>query len=388
MTHSERSLRTLKMPGTITIAVGLAVAAAVLIQGCAFVVNAPEVTVKDRQRVVLPRNIILMIGDGMGVGQVTAAKVELGTLAMERLPVGGLATTFASNRLVTDSAASGTALATGHKTSNGAVSVSPDKRPLKTVLEFAEDQGMATGLVVTCSVTHATPAVFVAHVDDRSKDEEIALQMSESGVDVLFGGGSSFFLPNTEPGGVRKDGRDLVRELRRRMPVALSLEEFRDLPETNAAAALFYTGHPPTVASREPSLAEMAERAIGILSRDKDGFFMMIEGSQIDWAGHENEHEWLMGEMADFDAAVGVVMDFAARDGHTLVIVTADHETGAYAVLDGSLERREVTRPHFGAGDHSANMVPVLAYGPGSAALGGIVDNTDLGNLMIDYVRQ
>ncbi len=388
MTPPGRPFRMRATARPTAIAIGLAVTAAVILQGCAVVVNAPAVTVKDRQRVVLPRNIILMIGDGMGVSQVTAAKIELGTLGMERLPVGGFVTTFSSNRLVTDSAASGTALATGHKSYNGAISVSPDRKPLKTVLEYAEDRGMATGLVVTCSVTHATPAVFAAHVDDRQKDEEIALQMSASGVDVLFGGGRSFFLPSTEPGGVRKDGRNLLDELRRLMPVALTVEEFRDLPETNAATALFYSGHPPTVASREPSLAEMTERAIGVLSRDKDGFFVMIEGSQIDWAGHENEHEWLMGEMADFDAAVGVAMDFAARDGHTLVIVTADHETGAYAVLDGSLERREVTRPHFGSGDHSASMVPVLAYGPGSTALGGILDNTDIGNLMIDYVRK
>jgi alkaline phosphatase len=369
------------------LAVGLAVAGAVFLQGCAFIVNAPAMTVSDGQRVAPPRNIILMIGDGMGVSQVTAARIELGTLNMERLPVGGFVTTFASNRLVTDSAASGTALATGHKSYNGAISVSPNKKPLKTVLEYAEDQGMATGLVATCSVTHATPAVFAAHVDDRKEDEEIALQMAGSGVDVLFGGGWSFFLPDTEPGGVRKDGRNLLNELRQRMPVALTPEEFRNLPEADAAAALFYPGHPPTFASREPSLAEMAGSALGILSRDEDGFFLMMEGSQIDWAAHENEHEWLMGEMTDFDAAVGVAMDFAERDGNTLVIVTADHETGAYAVLDGSLERHEVTRPHFGSGDHSASMVPVLAFGPGSAALGGIRDNTHLGSLMIEYVR-
>ncbi|MFH1690010.1 MAG: alkaline phosphatase, partial [Candidatus Eisenbacteria bacterium] len=241
--------------------------------------------------------------------------------------------------------------------------------------------------IVTCSITHATPAVFAAHVDNRQKDEEIALQMAGSGVDVLFGGGWSFFLPNTEQGGARTDGLNLIDELRERMPVALSVEEFRNLPETDAAMALFHPGHAPTVTSREPSLAAMTDRALGILSRDEDGFFAMIEGSQIDWAGHENEHEWLMDELADFDAAVGVAMDFAERDGNTLVIVTADHETGAYAVLDGSLERHEVTRPHFGSGDHSASMVPVLAFGPGSEALGGIQDNTHLGNLMIEYVR-
>jgi alkaline phosphatase len=360
----------------------------VLLSGCALisVSNAPNVAVRGRQSGVRPDNVILLIGDGMGASQVTAAKIELGTLNMERLTTGGFSTTFASNRLVTDSAASGTALATGHKSYNGAISVSPGKRPLTTVLERAEDRGMATGLVATCSITHATPAVFAAHVESRDMNEEIARQMSGSGVDVMFGGGASFFLPKGEPGGARADGLDLVAELRERMPVALTAAEFRDLPETDAAAALLYREHPPTFADRELSLAELTETALEILARDEDGFFVMIEGSQIDWAGHENDHEWLMGEMADFDEAVGVAMDFAEADGRTLVVVTADHETGAYAVLDGSLEKHKVDRPSFGSGDHSAAMVPVLAYGPGSDAFGGMTDNTDLGKALIASV--
>ncbi len=369
--------------------VGTMTAGAVLLSGCAFVnTNVPTTAAKDPHASEFPANIILLIGDGMGVSHVTAAKIELGTLHMERLTAGGLVTTFASNRLVTDSAASGTAFATGHKSYNGAISVSPDGEPLKTVLEYAEERGLATGLVVTCSVTHATPAVFAAHVDSRQKDGEIARQIVSSGVDVLFGGGWSFFLPSTEPGGARTDGLNLLDSLRERMPVALSVEQFRNLPDTDTAAALFCAGHPPTVDAREPSLAELTDRALKILSRDEDGFFVMIEGSQIDWAGHENNHGWLMDEMADFDEAVGVVMDFAETDGRTLVVVTADHETGAYSVLDGSLERNLVTRPDFGSGDHSATMVPLLAYGPGSAAFGGMQDNTDLGRTVIWYVSR
>jgi alkaline phosphatase len=360
-----------------------------VLSGCTSLrVTARTAAVEGRPAEEVPANIVLLIGDGMGVGQVTAARIEFGSLHMERLPVGGLLTTFASNRLVTDSAASGTAFATGYKTYNGAISVSPDKEPLKTVLEYAEERGLATGLVATCSITHATPAVFAAHVDSRQNEKEIARQMTASGVDVLFGGGWSYFLPSSEPGGVRTDGLNLLDELRERMPVVLTVTEFRDLPDTDAATALFYPGHPPTVTSREPSLAEMTGRALEILSRDEDGFFVMIEGSQIDWAGHENDHDWLMDEMADFDEAVGVVMDFAETDGRTLVIVTADHETGAYSVLDGSLERNLVTRPDFGSGDHSATMVPVLAYGPGSVAFGGMQDNTDLGRRLIGYVTR
>jgi alkaline phosphatase len=335
-----------------------------------------------------PRNVILLIGDGMGVSQITAAHIELGPLNMERLPVGGLVMTFAGNRLVTDSAASGTAIATGHKTRNGAVSVTPDGKPLKTVLEYAEEQGKATGLVVTCALPHATPAAFAAHVESRDNYLGIAKQMVGSGVDVLFGGGWSYFVPNSEPGGSRKDGINLLDTLSERMPVVMTVEDFRDLPETDAAAAFFYPEHPPAAETREPGLAELTEKALEILSKDEDGFFLMVEGSQIDWAGHENDHDWLIDEMADFDGAVGVAASFAERDGSTLVVVTADHETGAYAVLDGSLEKHSVTRPSFGSGDHSAAMVPLLAYGPGSETLGGISDNADLGQALIGFVSE
>jgi len=365
------------------------VVGALVLSGCAFVsVNASTTALKDEQPVASPTNVILLIGDGMGVSQITAARIELGELQMERLTTGGFATNFASNRLVTDSAASGTALATGHKSYNGAISVSPDKKPLKTVLEHAEDRGMSTGLVATCSITHATPAAFASHVESRTMYEEIARQMAGSGVDVLFGGGLSYFLPKGEPGGVREDGLNPLDELRERMPVALTTEEFRNLPATDAAAALLYPEHPPTFASRELPLAEVTRKALDILSRDEDGFFMMIEGSQIDWAGHENDHEWLVGEMADFDEAVGAAIDFAESNGRTLVVVTADHETGAYAVLDGSLEKHTVDRPAFGTDNHSASMVPVLAYGPGSEAFGGITDNTDIGRALIASVTR
>ena len=299
---------------------------------------------------------------------------------------GGFVTTHPYGSFVTDSAASGTAYATGCKTVNGAVSVDPDGEPLRTVLEHAEERGMATGLVVTCAVTHATPAAFASHVDDREKYDEIAEQITRSGVDVLFGGGLSYFLPSGEGCGTRTDGTDLTDSLLARMSVATTTEAFRSLGEVSAAAALLAPDHPPVAGGRDLGLAELAGKALEILSRDRDGFFLMVEGSQIDWAGHENEHDWLVAELGDFDEAVGVVMDFAERDGRTLVLVTSDHETGAYAVLDGSLEEREVSLPHFGSDNHSAAMVPLLAYGPGSERFGGILDNIDVGRLLIEAV--
>jgi alkaline phosphatase len=355
------------------LAIALCVAA-----GCAHVPRGPGAR---------PTNVILMIGDGMGVAHVTAAKVAAGTLNMERLPHAGFVTTNPDQAFVTDSAASGTALATGEKTRNGVISLSSSGDTLMTVLEHAEARGMATGLVVTCSVTHATPAVFVAHVDDRSKDCEIAAQIAGSGVDVLFGGGRSYFLPGSQSG-VRDDGKDLLRPLRWRMPLALSASEFRKLGDVKQAVALLSSEHPPPVQLRDPPLPELTEKALEILGRDPDGFFLMVEGSQIDWAGHENRSDWLVAETLDFDNAVGVVMDFAERDGHTLVVVTADHETGGYALLDGSVERREVSRTDFGSDGHTATMVPLLAYGPGSESFGGILDNTDIGRALIGFVER
>lgn len=351
----------------------------VLAGGCAHVRPAPTET---------PKNVILMIGDGMGVTQITGAMVEGGPLNMERLPVGGLVTTYTATDFLTDSAASGTALATGHKTKNGMLCISPSGETLKTVLEYAEDEGLATGIVTSCSVTHATPAAFVAHVKSRDMYTEIASQISASGVDVLFGGGWCYFTPDSVPGGARKDGANLLGGMMERMPVALTAEEFEALPDEGPAAALLYREHPPRASERAVPLAELTEKALDLLSDDEDGFFLMVEGSQIDWAGHENDEEWLMEEVIDFDRAVGTAMDFAERDGRTLVVVTADHECGGYLIMDASRESHKVTWWKFGSDNHTATMVPLLAYGPGSAELGGISDNTELGRALIGDVRR
>ncbi len=335
----------------------------------------------------LPRNIILFIGDGMGASQITAARIAQGELSLERLPVGGLIATHAANALVTDSAASGTALATGHKTQNGVVSLSAEGELVPTVAEIAEREGLATGTVVTCSVTHATPAVFFAHTESRQNHTVIADQIVESGIDVLVGGGWSYFVPASEDESRRKDERNLLAELGERMPVVRSVEEFRALGDVDAATGLFAPRHPAGVEKRGYSLAEMTERAIEILARDDDGFFLMVEGSQIDWAGHDSDLAGIIAEMRDFDEAVGAGLDFAEADGRTLVVVTADHETGGFAVHAGSIDDRKVTEAAFTSAGHTATMVPIFAYGPGSVAFGGIHDNTFVGTTLISYVE-
>ncbi|MBN1163095.1 MAG: alkaline phosphatase [Candidatus Krumholzibacteriota bacterium] len=333
-----------------------------------------------------PRNIILFIGDGMGASHLTAGMIVKGSLELERFPQGGLITTHSADKLVTDSAASGTALATGYKTYNGAISVDRDRKRLKTALEYAEEAGKSTGLVVTCGVTHATPAVFAAHVENRNMHSAIAEQLVSSGMEVLFGGGWSYFSPAGEEPAPGRGEKDLLSLLRERMPVALSAAEFSGLGDSDRAAALLAPEELPPAGRRDITLREMTGKAIQILSRNPKGFFLMVEGSQIDWAAHDGDQDGIIRELIDFDDAVGAGLDFAVGEGGTLVIVTADHETGGFAVHDGSIAERIVSASAFTTNEHTAGMVPLFAYGPGSQRLGGIHDNTFVGRVMIEYI--
>jgi alkaline phosphatase len=333
-------------------------------------------TVCAEERV--PKNIILFIGDGMGLSQVTAGKVVKGTLEMERCPVTGFSTTWPAGSLVTDSAAAATALSTGVKTRNGALGVTTDDQPLKNVIEYAEEKGKSTGVAVSCALTHATPAGFIVHVSARGQSEKIASQIAGSAVDVLFGGGLNHFNPTNNPS---------LPVLQKKMTVALTAEEFRRLGTPEKAAAILYPVHPPYAAQREVSLKELTQKAIEILSQDPDGFFLMVEGSQIDWAGHKNDGTNVVSEVVDFDNAVGAGLDFAEKNDETLVIITADHETGGFAVLGGSVENKTADKTGFVHGNHTASMVPVFAYGPGSTAFSGVLDNTDIGKTIIRFIQ-
>ncbi|HSG28100.1 MAG TPA: alkaline phosphatase, partial [Candidatus Krumholzibacterium sp.] len=262
-----------------------------------------------------PRNIILMIGDGMGLSHISAGRIARGGLNIERMKTVGLQSTVPAEGTVTDSAASGTAMATGYKTLNGAISMDPEGVVLETVLEYAEKKGMMTGLVATCSITHATPAAFASHVPDRGMSGEIAWQISHSGVDLLIGGGLEWFLPRSEEGSMREDSRDPLSALGERMPVVRPGETLEVEDTVKALAVFTAMGHPPALPMREPGLVRMTRQALDVLSAGDSGFFLMIEGSQIDWAAHDNDLETMLMEIAEFDSAVGVVLDFASAEG-------------------------------------------------------------------------
>jgi alkaline phosphatase len=318
------------------------------------------------------KNVILFIGDGMGLSQVASARIKSmgveGMLHMERMPVTGLLYTFSSS-LVTDSAAAVTALATGYRTNNGMLSMNPDGKMLYTILEACRNKGLATGLVATSTITHATPAGFASHVESRSAEPDIAVQLLENRVNVLLGGGKQFFLPQSSEGSKRRDDQDLIDRAKGMDYAFVETKEEMLKVEKKYLLGLFASG--ALSSNPEPSLAEMTQKAISVLSKNKKGFFIMVEGSQIDWAGHANDIANSVLQTILFDKAVKVGLDFALRDKQTLILVTADHECGGLGINGGSMDGNEMVVGWTTRG-HSAVPVPVFAFGPGAEKFMGV----------------
>ena len=327
----------------------------------------------------VPKSVILLIGDGMGIGAVTAGRCagpgRDGRLAVDTMPYTGLAITYSANALVTDSAAAGTALATGSKTNNGMISVTPDGKRVQSILELAREIGKSTGIASTKFITDATPAVFVAHADSRSMNEDIAAQMVASRVDVVLGGGRQFFLPKSA-GGVRADERNLLDEAKKRGYDVFDSAEAMEKTSASKMIGLF-AANIMTSERPEPTIAEITSKAIATLNKNTKGFFLMSEGGKIDSNEHSNDADDTVKEMLMFDDAVRAALDFAKKDGHTLVIVTADHETGGFAVREPDKDNAKFT-PGWVTNGHTANMVPIYAFGPGSQAFTGTHDNTEI----------
>lgn len=318
-----------------------------------------------------PKNIILLIGDGMGVNQLFAGlTANGGRLFIENMKYTGFVKTSSANRFITDSAAGGTALSTGVKTYNGAIGLDENKNPVPTILQEAVKRGLSAGLVSTSAVTHATPAAFIAHQPDRNMYEEIAADFLNTDIDVFIGGGYKHFAD-------RKDGRNLLNELQQKgYTVETELESIARF-QKGKLAGLTAKEHNGRVSERGNMLQVATRTAINVLQNNKKGFFLMVEGSQIDWAGHEGNAQFIVEETLDFDRAVGVALDFASKNRETLVIVTADHETGGMVVLNGNYETGMV-KAEFTTGGHTAAIVPVFAFGPGASAFQGFMENTDV----------
>lgn len=312
-----------------------------------------------------------MIGDGMGTAQIAAAMTaNNGKLFLSNCKYAGFCTTHSSEDYVTDSAAGATALACGIKTYNAAIGVDDNKNPIKTILEKAIDKKMGTGLVSTSAITHATPAAFIAHQPHRNMYEEIAADFLKADIDVFIGGGYDHFTK-------RKDGRNLATELEQKgYTVLQDLHKIKNF-KSGKLAGLTAPEHNGRVSERKDMLQIATQTAVNVLSAKKNGFFLMVEGSQIDWGGHANDLTYIIEETLDFDKAIGMVLEFAAKDKNTLVVITADHETGGLTLVKGDINKGTL-KAEFSTGKHTGVMVPIFAFGPGAEEFTGFLDNTNI----------
>lgn len=427
------------------------------------------------------RNVIMLIGDGMGIGAVTlgrnAVVGQSGRLAFETFPATGLVSTYSANNIVTDSAAAGTALATGYKTNNGVIAMAPkagtnELVSVKTLLEASQEAGKTVALVSTNTVYDATPASFGSHWGTRGGSDEIAAQILAKNVDVILGGGLDRFLPKGTGVGARADGRDLLAEAKKAgYAVVGNASELKAAVGQPKLLGLFtpsymnYVKDRQFINSPEPSLRDMTDATLATLSKNKKGFFAMIEGARVDHAAHAADIPGVVAEMKEFNEAVQAALEFAKKDGHTLVIVTADHETMGLSVSESvnydllskvkvspefmglKIERdankvftadsiRKVyadyaaitdltdaeivivqsvsakppyqvgyeigsiiaARAHVGCllssvraiggtGGHTANLVPIYAYGPNAARFNGTKDNIDIPKIIAELFK-
>ncbi|MFB3883185.1 MAG: alkaline phosphatase [Armatimonadota bacterium] len=382
---------------------------------------------------------VLFIGDGMGPVQIQMTRAAAGgdRLAMEKLPFSGFATTINVEGKTTDSAAAGTALATGRKTNNGVIGLAPDGERLTTVLERAKAEGKATGIITTDSLWGATPASFAAHARNRGMSAEIAAQMAACGAEVMMGFWKDQMLP-TSAGGKRTDGRDLIAEMQQAGYQIVYTKDELKAAQGRKLVGLFEDG------ATAPSISDMVSAALQRLSENPKGFFLIVEGARCDWFSHDNDPAGAVLATLELDAAVATAAGFARECGRTLVVVTADHETGGPVVADGSKlgglsgvklsseemagklspardNVGEVLRLGAGIGDvtaaeadsvrtaespssgiaavisartgltwttgsHTANRVRVFAFGPGAQQFSGDLDNTDIPKRIADSI--
>lgn len=334
-----------------------------------------------------PTNIILLIGDGMGLSAVsTGFYFGDQPSVFQRFNEIGLQQTSSATHKVTDSAASGTAIAAGKKTYNGAIGVDTARNVIQNIVELLSAMGWSTGVVATSTISHATPASFYAHVENRSMEEEIAAQLLNSEIDFFAGGGRNMFT-------VRKDSANLLLQATDKGFIidTTGLAEPGSLDGNQKYGFLPEAGVMPYVSEgRGNFLPEATKLAIGHLSQNQQGFFLMVEGSQIDWAGHANNSEDEIAEMLDFENAIEAALEFAEKDGNTLVVVTADHETGGLALGPktgrfGFSDYSDI-EPVFATTQHTATLIPVFAFGPGAEQFKGIYQNTEIFHKMLSLV--
>ncbi|MBC8455748.1 alkaline phosphatase [bacterium] len=340
----------------------------------------------------LPKSVIFFIGDGMGVSYISADYYTHGSTVFSEFDGCALMTVHPNNpdKIITKSSGSASAMATGIKTERYAISVDNDGNPLETVLEIAKKSGKSVGLVATSKITNATPAAFAAHNSDRYNEIAIAENMIEADVDVMFAGGMDFFLPKQE-GGQREDERNLLKIAANRGDVvARNPEEILsfDVEQDNGNWLGFISmDDPGPVQERGISLKTMMQKALEKLSKNPNGYFLMVEGSQIDWYGHNNDFPQIMKEMDEFTEAISFGFELAEHDSEILLLCAADHETGGLTIESGDQVERKIT-VDFTTDRHTAEMVVLFWEWNKPIFSSAIVDNADVGKWLVRWAKK
>jgi alkaline phosphatase len=375
--------------------------------------TAPTLVLAKPKQPKAPKHIVLIIGDGTGLAQWSAynAKRTQGINSMDSaaivftdFPVIGFSLTSSADAFITDSGAGATALATGKKANNYMIGMAADSTKPITISEIAHRMGKSTGIAVTCELTHATPGSFFAHqpsrklmneigadfitgmsphdladLQERNGQTDVGSQFVKKGsIDVALGGGRKYFDTNA----LKNNG----------YAIGTGYEAMKQL-QNQGRRVVFYDDQPFPPKAHEGRnkegmyLADASESVLNTMFLNPKGSFTMIEGSQVDWAGHENDSTYLMSEMEDFDVAIRRVIAMAKADKNTLVIVTADHETGGLSLTDWDKARSQPAM-HFSTGHHTGIPVPVFAYGPGAELFSGAYQNTAIFTKIQDLLTQ
>jgi alkaline phosphatase len=314
------------------------------------------------------KNVILIIGDGTGLAQwysgYTANHAQLNVFNMRSI---GLSKTSSYDNFITDSAPGATALASGEKTNNRAVGVDHTGVALSLIPDYVAKKGMSTGLITSGDMTDATPAAFYGHSAERSNSARMFSDLGTSPVQLIMGAGNSAFNDTVERA-LKYHGFRVVNSVDSVWPNA-----------PHKWVVMEERAQQPVAKGRGEWLQQAFGKSLEVLSSNKSGFFLMAEGAQVDHGGHDNDLSWLATEAMDLDRLVGKAMQFADANGETLVVVTADHETGGLTLMDGNYESGYIGG-QFSTDDHTAVPVPVFAYGPQSKLFSGVYENTAIFN--------
>ena len=309
------------------------------------------------------KQVIFIIGDGMGLNQM--CKLDSPN-HFERANYIGLSKTYSASHKVTDSAAGGTALACGVKTQNGMLGMNADSIPVNSILSVLKEKGFSTGIVASCRINHATPASYYAHQPNRNMDAEILSDLYANGPDVFVAGGNKLLsVESLEKAGYKYV--DNIADLQKQ--------------ENGKVACVLAKEDMPNALERGNEITLGTAEAIRLLEKNEKGFFIMIEGSQIDWAGHNNQADYMLAEMQDINKVIGLCMDYADANPGTLVIITADHETGGTTIVGEEKEYK------YSTGNHTGAMVPVYSYGTGAENFSGIFENATFKDKILNLMQ-